>query len=134
MSRVLADDNDGSRHQRILVRLPGGQTVLIVHNIDIAPRIAGLAPGSYGLTFRKPGLSVGRLEAVPGVHESIVTNPHYVEGDVHLSCGRPCRITPRVGATGAEQRKAAVEQVESGNRLTLSGEPVVWSAGARSSA
>jgi hypothetical protein len=26
--------------------------------------ISGLAPGSYGLTFRKPGLSVGRLEAV----------------------------------------------------------------------
>jgi hypothetical protein len=26
--------------------------------------IAGLAPGSYGLTFRKPGLSVGRLESV----------------------------------------------------------------------
>lgn len=26
--------------------------------------IAGLAPGSYGLTFRKPGLSVGRLEGV----------------------------------------------------------------------
>jgi hypothetical protein len=26
--------------------------------------IAGLAPGFYGLTFRKPGLSVGRLERV----------------------------------------------------------------------
>lgn len=26
--------------------------------------IAGLAPGLYGLTFRKPGLSVGRLESV----------------------------------------------------------------------
>jgi Carboxypeptidase regulatory-like domain len=26
--------------------------------------ITGLAPGSYGLTFRKPGLSVGRLESV----------------------------------------------------------------------
>jgi hypothetical protein len=26
--------------------------------------ISGLAPGSYGLTFRKPGLSVGRIEAV----------------------------------------------------------------------
>jgi len=26
--------------------------------------LAGLAPGLYGLTFRKPGLSVGRLESV----------------------------------------------------------------------
>jgi hypothetical protein len=26
--------------------------------------IVGLAPGSYGMTFRKPGLSVGRLESV----------------------------------------------------------------------
>lgn len=26
--------------------------------------IAGLAPGLYGLTFRKPGLSVGRLESI----------------------------------------------------------------------
>lgn len=45
VSRVLADDNDGSRHQRILVRLPGGQTVLIVHNVDIAPRVSGVRPG-----------------------------------------------------------------------------------------
>lgn len=26
--------------------------------------LAGLAPGNYGLTFRKPGLSVGRLESL----------------------------------------------------------------------
>jgi hypothetical protein len=45
VSRVLADDNDGSRHQRILVRLPDGQTVLLVHNIDIAPRVTGVRPG-----------------------------------------------------------------------------------------
>ena len=45
VSRVLADDNDGSRHQRILVKLPGGQTVLLVHNIDIAPRVSGVRAG-----------------------------------------------------------------------------------------
>ena len=45
VSRVLADDNDGSRHQRILVRLPTGQTVLIVHNIDIARRVSGVRVG-----------------------------------------------------------------------------------------
>lgn len=45
VARVLADDNDGSRHQRIIVRLPSGQTVLIAHNIDLAPRVEGLRAG-----------------------------------------------------------------------------------------
>jgi hypothetical protein len=45
VSRVLADDNDGSRHQRIILRLPSGDTVLIAHNIDLAPRVEGLRPG-----------------------------------------------------------------------------------------
>ena len=43
--RVLADDLDGSRHQRFIVELASGQTLLITHNIDIAPRIDGLAVG-----------------------------------------------------------------------------------------
>lgn len=38
--RLLPDDNDGARHQRILVEVPGGGTVLIAHNIDVAPRLA----------------------------------------------------------------------------------------------
>lgn len=45
VARVLADDNDGSRHQRFVLRLASGQTVLIAHNIDIAPRIAELKRG-----------------------------------------------------------------------------------------
>jgi hypothetical protein len=45
VSRVLADDNDGSRHQRFIARMPSGQTVLIAHNIDLAPRIEGLRAG-----------------------------------------------------------------------------------------
>lgn len=43
--RVLPDDTEGSRHQRFIVRLDSGQTVLIAHNIDLAPRVAPLAPG-----------------------------------------------------------------------------------------
>jgi hypothetical protein len=43
--RVLPDDTSGSRHQRFIVRLPSGQTVLIAHNIDIAPRVDGIAAG-----------------------------------------------------------------------------------------
>jgi len=42
---VLADDLDGSRHQRFIVQLASGQTLLITHNIDIAPRITGLKVG-----------------------------------------------------------------------------------------
>jgi hypothetical protein len=45
VSRILADDVAGSRHQRFIVRLASGQTVLIAHNIDIAPRIDGLQEG-----------------------------------------------------------------------------------------
>lgn len=46
VTRLLADDNDGSRHQRFILRLPAGQTLLIVHNIDLAPRVTGLKVGS----------------------------------------------------------------------------------------
>ena len=42
VARILADDLAGSRHQRFVVRLASGQTVLIAHNIDIAPQVAGL--------------------------------------------------------------------------------------------
>lgn len=43
VSKVLADDNDGSRHQRFLVRMSSGQTILVAHNIDLAPRITALS-------------------------------------------------------------------------------------------
>jgi Protein of unknown function (DUF3465) len=46
VSRILPDDREGERHQRIIVRLPSGTTVLIAHNIDIAPRIEGLRTGA----------------------------------------------------------------------------------------
>lgn len=45
VERVLPDDNDGSRHQRFILRLATGQTVLVAHNIDLAPRLAGIARG-----------------------------------------------------------------------------------------
>jgi len=45
VERVLPDDTNGSRHQRIIVRLPSGQTVLIAHNIDLAPRVDRIQAG-----------------------------------------------------------------------------------------
>lgn len=45
VSKLLLDDNDGSRHQRFLLMLLSGQTVLVAHNIDLAPRIVSLRKG-----------------------------------------------------------------------------------------
>ena len=45
VSRVLPDDLSGSRHQRFILELPSGQTVLVAHNIDLAPRIAAIERG-----------------------------------------------------------------------------------------
>jgi len=45
VTRVLPDDNRGSRHQRFIVRLSSGQTLLVAHNIDLANRITSLAAG-----------------------------------------------------------------------------------------
>jgi hypothetical protein len=46
VTKILADDNDGSRHQRFILKLKSGQTLLVAHNIDIAPRIDNLAVGN----------------------------------------------------------------------------------------
>lgn len=43
--RILADDNDGSRHQRFILEVSTGQTLLVAHNIDLAPRISSLSTG-----------------------------------------------------------------------------------------
>lgn len=45
VSKILADDTDGRRHQRFILALSSGQTLLVAHNIDVAPRIATLQPG-----------------------------------------------------------------------------------------
>lgn len=53
--KVLPDDNEGSRHQRFILRITQGSsaednkaqdmTVLLAHNIDLAPRLEGLQLG-----------------------------------------------------------------------------------------
>ena len=45
--KILPDDNQGSRHQRFIIELNSGQTLLIVHNIDIAPKINDLNLGDH---------------------------------------------------------------------------------------
>jgi len=43
--RILSDDTKGSQHQRFILKLASGQTLLIAHNIDLAPRINSLRVG-----------------------------------------------------------------------------------------
>jgi len=43
--RILPDDLNGSRHQKFILKLSSGQTLLMAHNIDLAPRIEYLQEG-----------------------------------------------------------------------------------------
>ncbi|HEY5624048.1 MAG TPA: DUF3465 domain-containing protein [Gammaproteobacteria bacterium] len=45
VTRVLADDQEGSRHQRFILQVNQEQTVLVAHNVDLAPRIASIQVG-----------------------------------------------------------------------------------------
>lgn len=39
ITKTLPDDKDGDRHQRFIVKLDSGNTILIAHNIDLASRV-----------------------------------------------------------------------------------------------
>lgn len=39
VTRLLSDDQDVERHQRFVVDLRNGQTVLVAHNVDVATRV-----------------------------------------------------------------------------------------------
>jgi len=45
VTRLLADDDEGSPHQRFVIRTGSGQTLLVSHNLDLAPRLNGLSVG-----------------------------------------------------------------------------------------
>jgi hypothetical protein len=64
VTRILSDDNDGSRHQRFILELSSGRTLLVAHNIDLAPRVEGLR--------------VGDIVAFKGVYE-----PNSKGGTIH---------------------------------------------------
>lgn len=42
---ILRDDNDGSRHQKFILVLENGLSILVAHNIDLAPKISNLNKG-----------------------------------------------------------------------------------------
>jgi hypothetical protein len=45
VKRVLADDRKGSQHQRFIIDVASGHTLLVAHNIDLAPRVENLTAG-----------------------------------------------------------------------------------------
>ncbi len=49
--KILADDHVGSRHQKFIVKIASGQTLLFAHNIDLAPRIDDIEVGD-AISFR----------------------------------------------------------------------------------
>lgn len=50
VNRLLSDDDEESRHQRFIVTLASGQTLLVAHNLDLASRVP-IALGDR-VTFR----------------------------------------------------------------------------------
>jgi len=45
VNRLLRDDLKGSKHQKFILSLSSGQTILVAHNIDLSPRLDSLAMG-----------------------------------------------------------------------------------------
>jgi hypothetical protein len=43
--KVLKDDTNGLQHQKFLLKVSDNITILIAHNIDLAPRVANIQVG-----------------------------------------------------------------------------------------
>jgi Protein of unknown function (DUF3465) len=51
ITKILRDDDHGSRHQRFIIQLDSGQKLLIAHNIDLAPKVENLKEGEVILFY-----------------------------------------------------------------------------------
>lgn len=45
--KILRDDTHGSKHQRFIVEIPSGLSLLIAHNIDVGQRVPLNGPGDH---------------------------------------------------------------------------------------
>ena len=79
VTKILREDHTGSPHQKFLVELPSGRTILIAHNIDLAPRIPDLTPGA-ALEFRGEYVWNERGGVVHWTHR----DPHHQHVDGYL--------------------------------------------------
>jgi hypothetical protein len=52
ISRILRDDNEGSRHQRFILDVGSGHTVMVAHNIVLAERVPAAVGDSLALRGR----------------------------------------------------------------------------------
>ena len=76
---VLPEDTIGIRHQRILVRLENRKKVLLVHNIDLCPRIEGLERGRE-IRFYGQFTDNDRGGAFHRLHRNMNPFRRYVDG------------------------------------------------------
>ena len=51
VQRLLADDRDGSPHQRFIIVSDDGRSLRVAHNLDLAPRLDGLKVGESVLVY-----------------------------------------------------------------------------------
>ena len=82
MRRLLTDDNEGSRHQRFVLRLPGRNTLLIAHNIDLAKRV----PVGMGDRIKFRGMY--EWNELGGLVHWTHHDPHGIEDGGWISCRR----------------------------------------------
>ena len=45
VTAILSDDTVGTRHQKFILKLSSGQTLLVAHNIDLSSRLDNLKKG-----------------------------------------------------------------------------------------
>jgi hypothetical protein len=51
VQRLLPDDHDDSPHQRFIIVSDDGRSLLVAHNLDLAPRLDGLKVGQSVLVY-----------------------------------------------------------------------------------
>jgi len=55
VTRLLADDLSGDKHQQFIIALGSGQTIKVAHNIDLAPRVANVKVGDVVFIYGEYG-------------------------------------------------------------------------------